>query len=69
MQGDTPTPGPTGTPTPNFYAEATVEVDGVGQAVRFHYEVSAGDLMVSLLLFFVACLLILSLILKVREVR
>ena len=69
MQGDTPTPGPTGTPTPNFYSEATVEVDGTGQAVRFHYEVSAGDLMVSILLFVVASLLILSLVLKVREQR
>jgi microcystin-dependent protein len=67
MQGDTPTPGPTGTPTPNFYSEATVEVDGYGQAVRLHYEVTAGDMMVSILLFVVAALLILSLVLKVRE--
>lgn len=67
MQGETPTPGPTGTPTPNFYSEATVEVDGFGQAVRLYYEVTAGDMMISILLFVVAALLILSLILKVRE--
>lgn len=48
--GPSPTPTPTATNTPNFLYLATVEVEGTAQDVGVIYQVTAGEVMVSLLL-------------------
>lgn len=48
--GPSPTPTPTATNTPNFLYLATVEAGGTSQDVGVIYQVTAGEVMVSLLL-------------------
>ncbi len=60
-------PLPTATPMPEIAVYSTVEVNGVGQPVAFSYSVSAGDFMLSILLFFLCGLVALNMVLRARK--
>ena len=66
-EGPSPTPTETPTLTPDFRYEATVEVDGVGQDVAFEYQMSVGDLANFIVTVFIACVLLLLLVLQVKR--
>lgn len=65
-EGPSPTPTATETATPDFWAEATVEVDGIGQDVAFAYTVDAGQTAIFLVLVFIAIILLFGLLVFVR---
>jgi microcystin-dependent protein len=63
--GPSPTPTATVTATPNYIYRATVEVDGVGQDVGLDYRVTAGESIMTLLLFGCFVLLVILVAMKV----
>jgi len=65
--GPSPTATPTETATPDFVAEATVEVDGVGQDVAFVYQMDVGQFGQLIFLAFIVGLLALSLLFRAKR--
>lgn len=65
-EGPSPTPTATDTATPDFQAEATVEIDGLGQDVAFSYTMDAGQTGIILILVFIALLLLFGLLVVMR---
>lgn len=63
----TNTPVPTFTPSPQVVVYSTVEANGTAQTVAFEYSMTAGDVLVSVLLFFTCALLVLMMVTKARS--
>lgn len=55
-----------GTPAPEIMVYSTVEANGDSQNVAFEYRVTAGDALVSVMLFFACGLMALSMVLRAR---
>lgn len=66
--GPSPTPTPTATATPDLFAEATVEVaPGEYQAVSLEYSTDLGDVAIVVMLAFIAGLLLVDVLLRVKS--
>ncbi len=63
----TNTPVPTFTPSPQVVVYSTVEANGTAQTVAFEYSMTAGDVLVSVLLFFTSALMVLMMVTKARS--
>lgn len=65
--GPSPTATATVTPTPNTLVNSSVEIDGISQDVGIRYEVDAGQVAIVIMLFIIACLLVIDGMLRLKK--